>query len=67
MAKVGTAQLAILRTVSGGRWFDAEKQGTMQRAAMKLHDRGLLARDLQNAHRWTSTEAGELVLREHDG
>ncbi len=66
MAWVGSAQLAILRTVSGGKWFDAVKQGTMQRAAFRLHDRRLLARDPQNAYRWTSTEQGEKAIREHD-
>lgn len=67
MAHLGRTQLAILRAVSGGRWFDAVKQSTMQRAAIKAHDRGLLARDPQNAHRWTSTPKGEEMLAEHDG
>lgn len=62
---LGRTQIAILRTVADGRPFVAKKD-SMQRACLRLHQRGLLARDRLASRRWHQSGAGVAAIREHD-
>lgn len=72
--KLGTAMIAILRTVANGDWFDSSyitprgvRGGkTAYRACLKLHERKLLQRDPQDSYRFTATETGARWIRDHD-
>lgn len=59
-------QIAILRTVSGGNWFQSSRSDGSYTTALKLHDKGLLDRDPQNSYRFTSNAAGEQRLADHN-
>jgi hypothetical protein len=63
--QLGALQVTILRRVHGGRRYDAPTR-TLQRAALALHDRGLLARDPANAYRWISKPEGDRAIQQHD-
>lgn len=64
---LGTLQIAILRTVSGGQGFVCSTPA-QYRAALKLHARGLLDRDLGRgmSRRFIGNEAGTRFIQEHD-
>lgn len=59
-------QIEILRTVTGGNWFQSSRSDGSYTTALKLHDKGLLDRDPQNAYRFTCNAAGEQRLADHN-
>ncbi len=65
---LGPTQFAILRTVKPGKVFESATR-TQQVAAMKLHVRGLLDRDLgrRMSRRFIGNAAGEKFIQQHDG
>lgn len=63
---LGKTQLAIMRSTVE-RWFDTTgHRPSVQHSALKLHGRGLLARDPQRASRFTATQKGVEALQQHD-
>lgn len=65
---LGPTQFSILRTVKPGEAFQSATQA-QQVAAMKLHMRGLLDRDLgrRMSRRFIGNAAGQRFIQEHDG
>lgn len=64
---LGSLEVAILRTVHDGRWFDCAGRNGPYRACMRLESRRLLARDPMSRWRFTSTAAGDALIEAHDG
>lgn len=65
MAHLGTTQVSIMRSTVD-RWFDCTGRDGLYRTCMRLHARGLLARDKISRWRFTATEAGRQAIIEHD-
>ncbi len=66
---LGKIQIAILRTVTPpGQGFVC-KSTAQRQAALKLHQRGLLDRDLglRMSGRFIGNAAGERFIQQHDG
>lgn len=63
----GPTQIAILRTVAGGEAFVCTKPRQLH-SAMRLHERGLLDRDLGvgMSRRFIGNDAGTRWIRAHD-
>lgn len=67
MKALGATQIAILRTVSGGRAFICSTASQYQ-AALKLNAKGLIDRDLRRgmSKRFIGNAAGEKFIINHD-
>lgn len=62
----GPTQLSVMRSTVE-RWFDTSSHpASVQRAALSLHGRGLLARDPKSASLFTATPKGIAVIQQHD-
>jgi hypothetical protein len=61
----GRTQLAVMRSTVD-RWFDTRPHWRAYQSALRLHEKGLLARDPKDSRLFTATERGKAELFKHD-
>ena len=64
-SQMGPTQLAVLRTVINGPFINTQGAGSVQTAALKLSDYGILNRDVKDTHRFELSLKGAIWALAH--